>query len=116
MCTCRRCGRKLTSAKSIELGYGEKCLRKVRHEDVSHALADMGVKPDTIRKAQEDIEDGAVLDIRDTNAYGRRLFDVVSSKGDKVYRTTDAECTCDAGIFSKYLCRHRVAVMILTVA
>ena len=116
MITCRRCGRQLKSSKSQAREYGRDCLKLQHKEDAVNALADLGVKPDTIRKATEDLEDGAVLDIRQTNDYGRPLYDVVSSAGDTIYRTTSEECTCDAGIFSQYLCRHRVAVMIAMVA
>lgn len=30
---CKRCGRKLTNAKSISRGYGEVCWKKVRDEN-----------------------------------------------------------------------------------
>lgn len=31
---CARCGRKLTGAKSIEIGYGRKCRKKVRGDSI----------------------------------------------------------------------------------
>jgi hypothetical protein len=110
MITCRRCGNHLYTSKSQAQEYGAKCLRLQRYEDMAITLADSGISPDTIRKAQEDIADGAaVLSER----LGQLVCEVVSSEGLCKYIATPGHCTCKAGQFKKYVCRHRVDAMIL---
>lgn len=105
---CLRCGRKLTSAKSIALGYGPTCHRKIRKSTANQAAA---YKPEAIAKATELIEQGGILPLR-----GRRVFAVVSSDGARTYRTAVQGCTCAAGIKGRHVCYHRVAAHILSLA
>lgn len=111
MTTCTRCRRPLTSPGSINRGMGKGCARRVR--EVTAAALDV-VKPDTLAKAVEDLEDGAVIDTRRVTSTGRRVFAVLSSDGTDVYLATPSgACTCKAGLKGKYLCRHAVAAALV---
>lgn len=105
---CLRCGRKLTSTRSIALGYGPTCSKHIRTATAAQATAH---KPDAIAKATELIEQGGILPLR-----GRRVFTVISSDGIGTYKTAPSGCTCKAGIRGRYVCYHRVAATILSLA
>lgn len=107
--TCTRCQRRLTSPTSIARGMGRGCAARVR--EVAAAATDL-VKPDTLAKAIEDIEDGALIDTRRITSTGRRVFAVVSSDGTRTYLATSEHCACHAGLKGR-ACRHRLAVAIL---
>jgi hypothetical protein len=106
---CLRCGRVLRSAKSIAAGYGPTCGRKIRTATKADAVT--AHKPAAIEKARELIEQGGILPLR-----GRRVFTVISSDGTGTYKTAPSGCTCAAGIKGKYVCYHRVAATILSLA
>jgi hypothetical protein len=103
---CLRCGRTLTSAKSIALGYGPTCSAHIRKATKSDTVT--AHKPQAIAKATELIEQGGILPLR-----GRRVFTVISSDGAATYKTAPQGCTCPAGIKGKFTCYHRVAAQIL---
>jgi len=105
---CRHCHRTLRSARSIALGYGPTCARKIRR--ATAAQADQH-KPAAVEKARELIELGAITPLR-----GRRIFAVVSSDGARTYKTAAQGCTCPAGIKGRHVCYHRVAAAILGLA
>lgn len=102
---CKRCRRTLRSAASIARGRGRTCAKRERQ-----AAAVAGLKATTVAKAQELIEQRALVPIR-----GRRVFRIVSSDGQRTYLSAAQACTCPAGLKAKHLCYHRVAV-ILTAA
>lgn len=106
---CLRCGRRLTSAKSIALGYGPTCSAHIRKATKNEAVT--AHKPAAVAKAVELIELGAITPLR-----GRRIFTVISSDGTATYKTHPAACTCPAGIKGRHVCYHRVAAQILTLA
>lgn len=106
---CLRCGRKLTSAKSITLGYGPTCSAHIRKATTTPAVT--AHKPAAIAKATELIEQGGILPLR-----GRRIFTVISSDGTATYKTAPSGCTCPAGIKGRHVCYHRVAATILSLA
>lgn len=106
-CKCLRCGRRLTSAKSIATGYGPTCGAKIRK-----AAAGLdGIKPRQIDRAQELIEQGGIAPVR-----GRRIFRAVSNDGTRTYLTAPQACTCAAGLKGRHLCFHRIAAIILAAA
>ena len=106
---CLRCGRRLTSTKSVATGYGPTCTRKVKAAVKAEIVA--AHKPQAIAKAEELIEQGGIVPIR-----GRRIFAVVASNGTDTYKTAPQGCTCPAGIKGRYVCYHRVAAQILSLA
>jgi hypothetical protein len=97
---CLRCGRKLTSAKAVKIGYGAKCATRIRK---ALPVAGVGFKAEQVEKAQELIETGAVIPMR-----GRRIFKVVGSKGE-IYRTAATNCNCPAGLRGRR-CYHVLTV------
>lgn len=106
---CLRCGRKITSAKSITNGYGRTCKAKVKA--AAQAQAVVAFKPAQIAKAQELIADGGIVAIR-----ARRIFRTVSSDGTRTYLTAPQACNCAAGLKAQHACFHRIAATILTAA
>lgn len=104
------CGRTLRAAKSVKLGYGPRCYAKIQK-----AAKVAPFKPAQVAKAQELIADGGIVAIR-----GRRVFRVVSTKGDATYLTAPQACTCAAGLKSERadqrVCFHRIAASILAAA
>jgi len=106
---CRHCHRVLRSTRSIALGAGPRCAKKVR--DAAKTAAVTQFKPAAIEKARELIELGAITPLR-----GRRVFTVISSDGTHAYKTAPSGCTCAAGIKGRYVCYHRVAATILSLA
>lgn len=106
---CLRCGRTLTSARSIALGYGPTCSARIRKATKTPTVT--AHKPAAIAKATELIEQGGILPLR-----GRRVFTVISSDGTHSYKTAPTGCTCAAGIKGRYVCYHRVAATILSLA
>ncbi|WP_405531520.1 DUF6011 domain-containing protein [Streptomyces avidinii] len=107
---CLRCGRVLRNAKSIAAGYGPTCTRKVRAAAKAEIIATY--KPHQIEKAEELIEQGALVPLR-----GRRhIFLAISSDGTETYRTHRAACNCKAGLKGHHVCKHRIAAHILSLA
>lgn len=105
---CLRCGRTLTSTKSINDGMGRTCKAKV----VAAAQATTkDFKPAQIDRAQELIAQGGIVPIR-----GRRIFRTVSNDGTRTYLTAPQACTCAAGIKGRHACFHRIAAVILAAA
>jgi hypothetical protein len=103
---CRRCGRKLRSARSKSIGYGRVCFWRIKNAlPRGHTLAQ-------VEKALDLINDGGVVSL----AIGHRknqVFRVVSSNGEDTYLTAAVLCTCPAGRAER-LCYHRVAVAWVT--
>ena len=100
---CTRCHRPLTSARSITAGRGRTCAKRARQE-----AAVAGIKATTVAKAQELIEQRAIVPVR-----GRRVFQVIASNGVDRYLTAPQACTCAAGLKGRYVCYHRVAATLL---
>ena len=109
---CSRCHRPLTATTSRTAGIGPTCARRIR--EVAAAATDI-VKPDTLAKALEDIEDGAIIDTRRVTRTGHRVFAVLSSTSVGTYLATSEACVCKAGHAGR-VCRHRVAAALLNVA
>lgn len=105
---CLRCGRTLTSAKSVANKYGRTCRTNIRKAAETAALADF--KPEQIAKAREAIEQGAAIPTRRPN-----VFQLVASKGDVSYLSAVQACNCPAGLRAGR-CYHRAVVVILTLA
>jgi len=104
--TCTRCGRQLRTAQSVAVGYGRTCLKRERQE-----RAAAGIKAETLAKAVEDLEDGAVQPTTRTTATGHRVYVAVSSDGASRYLATRAACTCRGGHRGR-VCRHRAAAIL----
>ncbi|NUP39163.1 MAG: hypothetical protein HOY76_19655 [Streptomyces sp.] len=105
---CLRCGRRLSSAKSCATGYGPTCTRKVREAAKAEIVAQY--KPHQIAKAEELIEQGALIPLRG------QIYLAVSSDGSQTYRTHRAACSCPAGIKGLHPCKHRIAAHIISLA
>lgn len=101
--TCRRCHATLRSTRSVANGIGPVCARRERQE-----AAVKDVKPATVAKAMELIEQGGILPLR-----GKKVFQVVSSNGIDRYLTAPEVCNCPAGRKGYHVCYHRVAATIL---
>lgn len=99
---CARCGRPLTSARSIALGRGPVCDRRARAEAAASTA-----KPAQVEKALQLLADGAVETLRPG-----RVWLVVASNGVDAYRTAPTACTCPAGVRGRD-CYHRLAVSFL---
>jgi hypothetical protein len=106
---CLRCGRTLTSAKSIALGYGPTCSAHIRKATKSDTVT--AHKPQAIAKATELIEQGGILPLR-----GRRVFTVISSDGIATYKTAPPAAPARPGSRAVHICYHRVAAQILSLA
>jgi hypothetical protein len=106
---CLRCGRKLTSAKSVATGYGPTCTRKVKAAAKAEIVATY--KPHLVAKAEELIEQGGLIPLR-----GGHVFQVVASNGIDTYKAARQGCTCAAGLKGKHVCYHRIAAHILSLA
>jgi hypothetical protein len=102
---CLRCGRKLTSAKSVATGYGPTCTRKVRNAPVDTT----DYKAHQITSARELIEDGAIIPLRSV------IFISVSTDGTETYKTAPTGCTCPAGAKGSR-CYHQLAARLLLAA
>lgn len=103
---CRRCGRRLWSQKSRDIGYGRFCYRKVRA-----AVDALRPSPTQIDRALELIEDGGIVDVG--GRFNNLVFRIVGTDGEIRYRCTPNLCTCPAGQADR-LCYHRVAVAVAT--
>lgn len=102
---CLRCGRRLTSLKSVALGYGPTCAAKIRH-----TAADLtGYKPAQIADAQELITDGAIIPLRSV------VFLTISSDGTETYRSAPTGCNCPGGLKGRR-CYHTAAARMLLAA
>lgn len=106
---CLRCGRRLSSAKSVAAGYGPTCTRKVKAAAKAQVVSQY--KPTLVAKAEELIEQGGIIALR-----GHHVFQVVASNGTDTYKTAPQGCTCAAGVKGKYVCYHRIAAHILSLA
>lgn len=104
---CTRCGRTLTSARSISNGYGRTCKTKIAAGAKTADLVDF--KPAQVESARELIEDAAIVQIR------RNVFRAVSTDGTETYLAHTANCTCAAGIRGRR-CYHMAAVRMLLAA
>lgn len=102
---CLRCGRVLTSARSIAAGYGPTCGRKIRATVVD--LAEY--KGHQITSARELIEDGAIVPLRGS------VFTAISTDGTETYLTHPTNCTCPAGLKAAR-CYHQLAARLLLAA
>ncbi|MEV5944538.1 DUF6011 domain-containing protein [Streptomyces sp. NPDC051994] len=102
---CIRCGRHLTSTKSMATGYGPTCARKIRTAAVD--LTDYKVHQ--VASARELIEDGAIIPLRSV------AFLTVSTDGTETYRSAPTGCTCPAGIKGSR-CYHQLAARMLLAA
>lgn len=98
---CRRCHRPLKA--SAAAGIGPVCAKRERQEAATAA-----VKPDTLAKAREVLELGAIVNTRRTTRTGLPVFEVVSSSGSARYLASPAACVCKAGLKGR-VCTHRVA-------
>lgn len=95
---CLRCGRKLTSVKSVTAGYGPTCGRKIRT-----APADLtDYKPAQIDAAHELITDGAIIPLRSV------VFLTISTDGTETYRSSPTGCNCPGGLAGRR-CYHTAA-------
>jgi hypothetical protein len=99
--TCRKCGRSLTSARSIAEaqrngGYGRGCAAKVEQ-----AVAAKGDPVEVSEKALELIEDGGIVPVIGCT------YLAVSSDGTVLYEVNPvaATCTCKAGQYGRR-CYH----------
>ncbi len=102
---CTRCGRTLTAEESIKKGYGPVCGKKIRA-----ALRELPVfKPEQIAKAEELIEDGGIVAVRET------VFRTVSTDGTETYLSHPTNCTCAAGRNGR-TCYHQIAAGIMLAA
>lgn len=111
---CGRCGRKLSSARSRKLGFGEECWRRMRAAVAALRLEvrenKIGAfKPHQIDSALELISDGGVAHI------GDYVFETVSLDGLERYATTIFECTCPTGERGDS-CYHQAAVLVFEAA
>lgn len=106
---CLKCRRVLRSAKSVALGYGPTCTKRVK-ENARFAAEDF--QPVQVEKALELLADGGIV-----RSIRPRLFFAVSSTGDNNYvvNTIDNSCTCKAGQ-RDIRCYHLAAVQILDAA
>ena len=102
---CLHCHRVLRSAKSIALGYGPRCARKIRNAPVDTS----DYKAHQIASARELIEDGAIVPLRSV------VFVAVSTDGTETYRTAPTGCTCPAGLKGAR-CYHQLAARMLLAA
>ena len=105
---CLRCGRRLTSAKSCATGYGPTCTRKVKAAAKAEIIATY--KPHQIAKAEELIEQGALIPLR------TGIYLAPSSDGERTYKAHRTACSCPAGIKGLHPCKHRIAAHILSLA
>ncbi|MFI8535360.1 DUF6011 domain-containing protein [Streptomyces aquilus] len=102
---CLHCHRVLRSAKSIALGYGPTCARKIRNAAVD--TADYATHQ--IASARELIEDGAIVPLRSV------VFIAVSTDGTETYKTAPTACSCPAGVKGSR-CYHQLAARMLLAA
>lgn len=106
---CTRCGRKLTSAKSVSDSMGRTCKAKIAAAAKAAVVATF--KPAQVAKAEELIADGGIVAIR-----ARRVFRAVSTDGTRTYLAAPAACNCTAGLRAVHPCFHRIAATILAAA
>lgn len=103
---CKRCGRKLTSAKSKALGFGPTCAKIDAFE---RSLREF--KPFQIAKAIELVREGAIQPSLKRSGF----YTVVSEDGDRTYLSHACGCTCPAGVKDR-ACYHRAAAIALNAA
>lgn len=106
---CTKCRHVLRTAKSIALGYGPTCMRRIKS---NAAVAAEDFKPVQVEKALELITDGGLVP-----SIRPRLFFAVSSRGDENYliNTIDNSCNCKAGR-NGHRCYHLAAAQIVLAA
>jgi hypothetical protein len=89
---CLRCGRKLTSAKSVAAKFGKGCAAKIRQAARETALEGLNEKQRD--KALEIVADGGAVP---SNREG--VWHVTSGDGSQAYLTTrDGHCNCRWGL------------------
>ncbi|HJT02044.1 MAG TPA: DUF6011 domain-containing protein [Pseudonocardiaceae bacterium] len=105
---CKRCGRKLTSQRSVARGYGRTCAAKVARIEAVIAT----YQPMQIDKALEAIEQTAIVPASDP-----ARFVAVSSDGERNYIVDSAlrMCSCPAGQHGR-MCYHLAAADLLAAA
>jgi ribosomal protein L37E len=104
--TCKRCGRPITSVRSIaealrNCGYGRGCAKRI--QDNAQAAAQTE-NPAQWVKAVDLITDGGLVHVR------RGVYAVPSSDGLRTYLTAAQACSCPA----RKRCYHSIAVTIAT--
>lgn len=104
---CQHCRRILRSAASIARRAGRWCAAKARKAERLARIA-RDFKAAQVEKALEMIADGGLVA---TNREG--VFRTVSSRGDDVYLTHSATCTCEAGRRGRFTCYHVLAVRLV---
>lgn len=102
---CLHCHRILRSARSIALGYGSTCARKIRRATVDTSE----YQAHQVASAQELIEDGGIVPLRSV------VFLVVSTDGTEIHRTAPTGCNCKAGL-KNIRCYHQLAARMLLAA
>lgn len=90
-------------------GYGPKCRAKLRRAARNTELTQY--KETLLAKAVELIEQGGLVPLRKN-----RVFTVSSSDGTTTYKAARQGCTCPAGIKGRYVCYHRIAAHIVSLA
>lgn len=107
---CLRCGRTLRSARSLAAGYGPTCKTKI-----ARAAEASKEKPAQVAKAIELVEVGGIVPLTRASRL-RRVFRVVSSRGDQTYLTAaTGQCNCPAGLVGR-ACYHSLAATLITAA
>jgi hypothetical protein len=109
---CSRCHRTLRAKSSIAAGMGPTCAKRARQEA---AAAAAGIKADTLAKATEDIDDGAVQPTTRRTSSGHRVYVAISSDGTHRHLATTHGCTCRGGHYGR-TCRHRAAAILKAAA
>ena len=105
---CLRCGRTLRAAASVKRQYGRGCWTLIRAAALAEAVKGCAVKQ--VEAARELIELGAVVATRRPG-----VFAVVSTDGERTYKTHRETCTCPSGLrrLTACTCKHSLAVRII---
>lgn len=103
---CPRCGRVLTSKRSLAAGVGRTCKAKI-----AAAAKTVTAKPAQVAKAVDLVEVGGIVPLRRRHS-GQPVCRTVSSRGDCSYLTSAHNCTCPAGLKSRD-CYHTLAVQLI---
>ena len=103
---CHRCGRTLRAEASKKRLYGRGCWAIMRAAALAEAVK--GFAAAQVEKARELIADGGLI------ATSRKgVYRAVSSKGDAMYLTHAATCSCPGGLRGRTTCYHSLAVRIV---
>lgn len=104
---CLRCGRPLTSSRSINQCYGSECLTAILTAATTADLSAWSTRQ--IDDARELIRAGAIVLDR---VWRNPIFRSVSTDGLAYHLTTRQACSCIAGV-NGHQCYHRAAVEII---